>query len=109
MAFSGPAEAWVLSLIWLNTKKRSKQKKIEMVINSSLGGDEDYRAARPGERRRKGGGIRDGVKESSQLSVPLRCLLFTADTLHRRRSGQEVNILLCICLYVCVCVCVCVS
>lgn len=50
MVFNGPVEACVLSLIWLSTKKRRKQKRIEMVINFSLGRDEDYRAARQGVR-----------------------------------------------------------
>lgn len=43
----------MLSVIWLSTEKKSKQKRIEMVIKLSLGRDEDYRAARQGVSQSK--------------------------------------------------------
>lgn len=67
-----------------------------MVINFSLGRDEDYMSARRGEKglnRRQNEGR---VSLHTALCFPL----FTADRLQRRRSGQEVKI----CAYVCVCV-----
>lgn len=63
----------VLSLIWLSAKKRSMQKRMEMVINLSQGRDEDYRAARQGvregERKEKRGVIRDGEQEGRSESL----------------------------------------
>lgn len=38
----------VVTDLAISTKKRSEQKRIEMVINFSLGRDEDYGAARQG-------------------------------------------------------------
>lgn len=67
-----------MSLNWLSTKKRSKQKRIEMVINFSLLRDEDYRAAWQGVRvgggeiEEKRGGISVSLHTDKvvQLSFP---------------------------------------
>lgn len=65
----------------------------------------------PGEEKEeKRGWIEDRMREEcvyrqndAALCLPLHCLLFTADTLHRRRSRQEVKIWF-LHMFVCVCV-----
>lgn len=67
-----------------------------MVINFSRRRDEAYRAARRGERQdkieEKRGGTRDGMREEvcvCREKVAQLCLLFTADTLCRRRRRRR--------------------
>lgn len=88
-------------------KRGRKQKRIETVINFSLGGDEDYRAAGHGGRwRREGGEIekkRRGIRDREEGRRRPLCVFLHTDCAERG-AGWKSKSFLCIFLHVCVCV-----